>query len=238
MENGIFVLLLSRIARFESSLRKRAGAGHGLYYLLLVPLLGWSVAGWAADEDLFKSEPIIKPEVERREIHTANIDTEDFEVGFYGGMYSTGDFGTNPVTGVRLAFHINEYLFVEAAGGTTKTDTTSVEVFFPSVFSLVDDKTLTYYNISLGWNILPGESFVGSGWAFSSSYYFIAGAGNTRFAGETYFTINGGMGLRFLVTDWMALHVDMRDHVFQHDILLEKKTAHNLEMSAGITLFF
>jgi len=207
--------------------------------VMLAPLLcGWSLISQAADEDLIKSEPVLKPEVERREIHTAKIDTEDFELGFYGGMYSTGDFGTNPVTGARVAFHINEYFFVEVSGATTKTDTTSVETFFPSAFSLQGDRALNYYHISLGWNILPGESFVGKGWAFSSSYYFIAGAGNTRFAGESYFTLNGGMGLRFLVTDWMAWHVDMRDHIFQHDILLEKKTVNNLEMTTGITLFF
>lgn len=235
MESRFFVFLLSLKTWLDTPLRRRAAV---LCWLLLVPLLGWSMAGRAAEGDLFRSEPIIKPEVERRDIHTAKIDTEDFELGFFGGLYSTGDFGTNSVTGARLAFHINESLFVEAAAGSTKTDTTSVETFFPTVFSLVNDRTLTYYNISLGWNILPGESFVGKGWAFSSAYYFIAGAGNTRFDGETYFTVNGGMGLRFLVTDWMALHVDMRDHVFQHEILLKKKTVNNLEMTVGMTLFF
>ena len=193
---------------------------------------------FAAKEDLFKNEQLIKPEVERREIHTERIDTEDLEVGFFVGMYSTEDFGTNPVTGVRLAFHINEDLFIEAAGGTTETEPTSSETFFPTPFPTIRDRTLNYYNVSIGWNILPGESFIGSNWAFSTSYYLIAGAGNTEFADETYFTINAGMGLRFLITDWMAFHMDMRDHIFEHELLLVKKTTHNLEMHTGFTLFF
>ena len=150
MESWFFVFLLSLKTWLDTPLRRRAVV---LCWLLLVPLLGWSMAGRAAEGDLFRSEPIIKPEVERRDIHTAKIDTEDFELGFFGGLYSTGDFGTNSVTGARLAFHINESLFVEAAAGSTKTDTTSVETFFPTVFSLVNDRTLTYYNISLGWPV-------------------------------------------------------------------------------------
>lgn len=232
MESWFFVFLLTHRRRRSSTLFGVLGM------LLFTAMFGWSVNCRAADDNLIKSEPIIKPEVARRDIHTAKIDTEDFEIGFYGGMYSTGDFGTNSVTGFRIAYHVNESLFIEGTGGTTKTDPTSVETYYPNVFSLVSDRTLTYYNVSLGWNILPGESFIGSSWAFSTSYYLIAGAGNTHFAGETFFTVNAGMGLRFLVTDWMALHVDMRDHIFQHDILLEKKTANNLEMTAGVTLFF
>jgi outer membrane beta-barrel protein len=204
----------------------------------LLLAFGVSATAIAAENDLFTGEQLINPEVERREIETVSIDTEDFEIGMFAGMYSTGDFGTNPVTGVRFAFHINEHLFVEFAGGSTKTEETSSEVFFPSAFPQISDRTLNYYNVSLGWNILPGESFVGDRWAFSSSYYFIAGGGNTRFADNTYFTVNVGMGLRFLITDWLAFHIDMRDHIFEHDVLVEDKTANNLEMHTGLTLFF
>lgn len=231
MESRIFFFLLMPDQVLRHSL---ACAG------LLVGLLGFVGSGavYAAQDELFSGEQLINPEVERREIETVKIDTEDFEIGMYAGMYSTGDFGTNPVTGVRFAFHINEHLFVEFAGGLTETEETSSESFFPSAFPQIDDRTLKYYNVSLGWNILPGESFIGSDWAFSSSYYLIAGGGNTEFAGNKYFTINFGMGLRFLLTDWMALHMDMRDHLFKHDVLLEDKAANNLEFHTGLTLFF
>ena len=228
MERRFFIFLLTRLSVSAAT----------FVYALGLLCLSWATTASAAKEELFEGEQVINPEVKRREIKTERIDTEDLEVGFFTGLYSTEDFGTNPVLGVRLAFHINEHFFVEGIGGTTETEPTSSESIFPTPFPLVQDRTLTYYNVSIGWNVLPGESFIGSNWAFSSAYYLIAGAGNTEFADETYFTFNLGMGLRFLVTDWMAFHLDMRDHVFEHEILLETKTTHNLEMHTGFTLFF
>ena len=66
----------------------------------------------------------------------------------------------------------------------------------------------------------------------------IGGVGNTSFAGDDRFMINVGVGYRFLVTDWLAVHVDMRDHIFNIDLLGDDKTAHNLETHGGVTVFF
>jgi outer membrane beta-barrel protein len=50
--------------------------------------------------------------------------------------------------------------------------------------------------------------------------------------------VNFGAGYRFLVTDSIALHVDFRDHLFDIDLLGQEKTAHNLEGTLGVTVFF
>ena len=99
-------------------------------------------------------------------------------------------------------------------------------------------RDLVYYNISLGYNILPGESFFGGTRAFNSALYLVAGVGNTEFADDSHFTINVGAGYRFLINDWMALHLDFKDHIFDSDLLGTDKTTHNLEGTAGFTLFF
>src|SRR5262245_46786041 len=49
------------------------------------------------DADTLSPPRVIEPEVERREIKVAQIDTENFEVGGYFGSLSIEDFGTNPV---------------------------------------------------------------------------------------------------------------------------------------------
>ncbi|MCI0505510.1 MAG: outer membrane beta-barrel domain-containing protein [Gammaproteobacteria bacterium] len=182
--------------------------------------------------------PLIQPEVERKEIIDAKIDTEDFEVGFFGGLYSTEDFGTNSVIGATFSYHVTEDFFFQLAAGETETQKSSVERL--GFFDILndDERTLQYYNLSLGYNILPGEAFMTSNWAFYTAFYFIAGIGNTHFAAQDNFTINFGAGFRFIATDWMAFHVDMRDHIFDLDILGEEQTTHNLEMSLGITFFF
>ena len=182
---------------------------------------------------------VISPELERRTITEADIDSEDFEVGAFVGVMSIEDFGSNVVYGARGAYHITEDFFAEAAIGRTKAGETSFETLSGGAQVLTDSqRKLTYYNLSLGYNILPGEAFIGKGHAFNSALYLIAGVGNTEFADDGHFTINVGAGYRFLANDWVALHVDFRDHIFDSDLLGKDKTTHNLEGTAGISFFF
>jgi outer membrane beta-barrel protein len=191
------------------------------------------------EPDHAEQEPVIMPDLERRTITEADIDSEDFEAGIFVGVMSVEDFGSNVVYGARAAYHITEDFFTEAAIGRTDTDETSYETLSGGAQILSgSERELTYYNISLGYNLLPGEAFIGSGHAFNSALYVIAGIGNTEFANDSHFTINVGAGYRFLLNDWIALHVDFRDHIFDSDLLGNNKTTHNLEGTGGVTLFF
>ncbi len=71
-----------------------------------------------------------------------------------------------------------------------------------------------------------------------SSVYFTLGAGSTRFAGDDHFTMTIGSGLRLLVTDWVALHLGVRDQMFDSDLLGKKKLTQNLQVGLGVTAFF
>ncbi|GMQ86981.1 MAG: hypothetical protein BMS9Abin08_0179 [Gammaproteobacteria bacterium] len=183
-------------------------------------------------------EQVVRPEIERREVREADIDTEDFEIGVFGGVMSVEDFGTNVVYGARAAYHVTEYVFVEAAYGRTSTDKTSAERLGGFQILNDDDRDLDYYNLSFGFNLFPGESFVGSKWAFTSDFYIIGGVGSTSFAGDDAFTWNVGFGYKVLANDWLALRVDARDHVFDVDVLGESQTNHNLEFTGGLSIFF
>jgi outer membrane beta-barrel protein len=185
-----------------------------------------------------EAEQVVRPEIERREVNEADIDTEDFEIGAFAGMMNVEDFGTNLVYGARLAYHVTEYVFVEAAYGHTDTDETSAERFGGFTILEDGDRDLDYYNLSFGFNLLPGESFIGSQWAFTSDFYIIGGVGSTSFAGEDEFTWNVGFGYKVLANDWLALRVDARNHVFDVDLLGESQTNNNLEFTGGLSIFF
>lgn len=219
--------------------------------ILFLICLAVSLGGCAATRDLFgwgrESAPpaaedpgqVIEPGVERREIREGDIDTEDFEVGVFAGIMSVEDFESNVVYGARLAYHVTEGFFVEGTVGTTDAGLTSFERLSGGAPLLSDsDRRLTYYNLNLGYNILPGEAFVGDNRAFNNALYVTAGLGATRFAGDDRFTVNFGAGYRFLLNDWIALHLDVRDHLFDIDLLGEEKTVHNLEGHLGLTVFF
>ena len=200
----------------------------------------WLIAMGPGVASVYAQEPeqIVRPELERREVKEADIDTEDFEIGAFAGAMSVEDFGTNLVYGARLGYHVTEYVFVEASYGRTDTDETSAERFGGFQILQDSDRTLDYYNLSFGFNILPGESFVGSRWAFTSDFYLIGGVGSTSFAGDDLFTWNIGFGYRVLVNDWLAVRADARDHVFDVDLLGESNTTHNFEFTGGISIFF
>jgi outer membrane beta-barrel protein len=183
--------------------------------------------------------PVIEPELDRRDIETAKIDAEDFEAGVFLGQMSVEDFGVNTVAGATFAYHITEGFFVELAAGRTDTGLTSFERLSGAAQLLTDDeREYTYYNLSLGYSIFPGESFVGRSRALNTSLYVIGGVGKTNFAGDDRFTVNVGLGLRLMPLDWLAIHADVRDHIFDIDLLGQEKTAHNMAATIGVTFFF
>ena len=182
---------------------------------------------------------VIEPDLDRRELTTDAIDTEDFEIGLYYGLISIEDFSSSDVYGIRAAYHISEDFFFEANYGASKGDLTSFEKLSGGSPLLSDaDRDYTYYNVSIGWNILPGEIFIWDEYAFNSSLYLIGGIGNTEFAGDEWFTVNFGAGFRLLLTDSIAWHVDVRDHIFDRDTFGDDDTTQNIEWTGGITFFF
>jgi outer membrane beta-barrel protein len=221
MENRVWRILLDSARNIAMAL------------LCLAP-----VPVFAADVMKPQEPPVIQPEVKRSEFKEARIDTEDFELGFYAGYMNVEDFGTNPVYGLRLAYHITEDIFLEAAYGLTTTGRTSFERLNNVNLLTEAERDLTYYNLSFGYNLFMGEVFFGRSTAFNTALYIIAGGGSTEFAGDDRFTMNYGMGYRFLGADWLAMHLDVRDHIFDIDLLGQAKTTHNLEFTIGATIFF
>lgn len=196
---------------------------------------GRAVTETAPDEQ----EGVIQPEVERREARPVKIDTDNFEIGAFYGLMSVEDFETNSEYGVRLAYHISEGFFVEGTYGTTDAGETSFEKLSGGAPLLTDDqRKLSYYDLSVGYNLLPGEVFIGRKRAYPSALYVVVGAGNTNFADDDFFTLVLGAGYRMLLTDWLALRVDVRDRLFDSDLLGEDKTTHNFEFNIGLSGFF
>lgn len=182
-------------------------------------------------------DAVIEPDLNRRTVKEDKIDTENIEIGVYSGVMSVEDFGSNDVFGYRLAYHITEDWFLEGVYGMTDTGETTAESIF-GIDLVGDDRKLTYYNMSLGVNLFPGEIFLGRNYAFNSNLYLILGAGNTKYAGDEFFTYNFGGGFRLFITDWAAFRLDFRNHIFTHTILGEDKSIQNLETHLGLSLFF
>jgi len=185
-----------------------------------------------------KNDQVIEPQVDRRTIKVPHIPSNNFEIGIFGGAYDTEYFGTNAVYGARLGYDITEDFFVQAAYGQTKVSDATYRLILPGGIFPVPEEILRYYDLSVGYNILPGEFFFGRNYAKVSALYLIAGLGTTKINGSNRETVNFGFGTRVFLTNWMALQLDVRDYVFSLDILGEQKNFQNFELTGGLTFFF
>jgi outer membrane beta-barrel protein len=216
-----------------------------LRLLLLIPLA--ALTGCAAMRGAPPPEPaagtaepaaVISPQVQRREVSVADIDTENWEVGAYVGSISVQDFGVNFVYGGRLAYHITEDFFVEGSIGTADTGRSSYERLTGNKLLTKGQREFSYYDLSFGWNVLPGEVFFGGNRAFNSALYLTGGVGSTSFAGDERFTVSVGGGARVLVQDGLAVRLDVRDRILAVDVFGQDQRTHNFEATISVTGFF
>jgi outer membrane beta-barrel protein len=181
---------------------------------------------------------VVVPEVERRDLKLPKFPSNDFAVGAFAGIYNTENFGAHAVGGLRLGYHITEDWFVESILAQSKVSDDAFQRVLPGSIFADSEKKLRYYNVSAGYNVLPGEVFLGSKRAKATAIYLIAGIGSTKFGGRSNQTINFGFGGRLMLIERAALQVDVRDHVFSTDLLGKRESTHNLEMTAGFSYYF
>ena len=211
--------------------------------LISVPMLAaWTLAlpafGQTAPPTQPTAEPVIVPQVERRDVQRPKIPSNDFAVGLYAGTYATQNFGSRAVSGLRLSYHVTEDVFIDGTLGRTRVSDENFRQVLPGGIFPNKTETLSYYAVSAGYNVLPGEVFLGRGTAKATQGYVLAGVGSTDFAGVKQQTFHYGFGLRLIAKDWLSLQADVREHVFSLDLLGRRQSTRNPEVTAGLTLFF
>ncbi len=209
-------------------------------HLLLTGVLLLNSSLLSAQQPALDDDSVmVEPSIQRVEFDEALIDTEDFELLLAIGYLSIEDFGVNPLVSFRFNYHVNEDIFVQFGLGLAEGSETSFEVLAGGAPLLTDDeREFTYYNINVGYNLFPGEAFLGDQIAHNTVFYLSGGVGSTNFGGDDRFTINFGAGYRFLLNDSMAIYTDFRNNVFDMDVFGSSKTTNNLEFTLGYSLFF
>jgi outer membrane beta-barrel protein len=236
MESGIRVFLLTAVLVALSG----CATVRGWFHHGSKPAAASSpTAVTGAEEEQNAPPRVVEPEVTRRQIKVPRIRSSNFELGLNYGVLSIEDFGSHASYGVTAAYHITEDFFFQAEAGRSKAGRTSFETLSGNIQLLTEaERRFTYYDLSLGYNFLPGEAFLGHGIAMTNAFYLLGGIGGTDFAGDTKFTVNFGAGYRVVPSDWMAVHVTVQDRIFQTSLLGYTKLTNNLEARIGVTVFF
>jgi len=208
---------------------------------LSVLTLLWPITAYANDlqpVEWDESSKITEPEIKRKSVDIANIDALDFEAGIFFGQMNIEDFGSNSVAGISLTYHVTEDIIASASVGQSEAELTSFEVISGIRLLTEDQRKYQYYDLSVGLNLLPGEGFIGDAFAFNSYFYGLVGVGSTKFAGDQRFTTSVALGYKIVMNDWLAVHAEVKDHIFDIDILGSDKTTHNMNYTIGFSVFF
>ena len=194
---------------------------------------------WAAEDRIGGAQAVIEPDIERRDITVPDIKAEDIEVSVLTGVLSIENFGSQAVYGLRGAYHITEDFFAEATYGvSTVSDTVFRNEPTGAIFAN-ETEDVSYFNLALGVNLFPGEAFLAGRWSVGSDVYLRMGVGAFDFVGESKQMFNLGLGLRFLLNDWLTAHIGMEDLIFESDILSgQNRITHNFQMHLGLGMYF
>ena len=205
---------------------------------LLAFVTAAACAGASAADQAPADDQVVVPQVDRRDIQPPRFPSNDFEIGAFVGTYGTQNFGSSVVGGLRLGYHVTEDFFVEGVYAQTKVSDEAFRQVLPGGVFPQQKVTLSYYNLSVGYNVLPGEVFIAGKRARPAAFYLVGGVGSTRFDQQRRPTFNLGVGYRVFLADWAALQVDMRDHIYSLDLLGKRQSTQNLEWTGGLTVFF
>jgi len=178
------------------------------------------------------------PMIERNQGVEAKIDTENFEIGVYGGALSLVNFNVNASYGVRLGYHLTEDFFAEFGYGMSQASESNFERL--NGVSLLSDaeRDLTATSFSLGWHFAPSEVFITPALTLTSQGFLMAGVGKVSFGGQSETLLDVGIGYRSLLLDWLALRLDVKDRIFNSDIFGVDEKNHNFELTVGLSVFF
>lgn len=188
--------------------------------------------GYAQENE--NSIKVIDPDKKVASANPAALDTEHFEVGFYTGLMSVEDFNTNPVFGASLRYYINEKFLVEGSVGTSETERANTE----GNLDFNPERDFSYVSISGGYQFLKGRSFWGKKRKYNTGLYVLGGIEQVDFADETNTGFVIGVSYKTVLTDWLTINFDLKDHIVSRDFIGDSKTTQNTEMIFGINTIF
>ena len=162
-----------------------------------------------------------------------DVNNEYFEISVTTGVISIQDFNSELSLGLAATFNATENFFLQYNYMQATTSETPYEADNTPYFS-GKDRTFTYYDLLLGYNLFQGEVFRGESKAQLSTLYGVLGAGNTTFGGESAFTTVIGAGYKFGLTRKINVNIDLRDYIFKTGLADQETRTHNTHLSFGL----
>ncbi|MDH5392664.1 MAG: outer membrane beta-barrel domain-containing protein [Gammaproteobacteria bacterium] len=176
---------------------------------------------------------IVKPDAEQEIIKNADIRNLGMNTGVYMGVMNYENFNSSLLLAWYLNYPFDENLFVEAELGISRvSDTEYRNIGLPL---LSEERVVAaFYTVLVGYNLLPGEVYLGHGKTLRSDVYLLAGVGTVDIDNNSYVALHFGGGIKIELNDDSGLRIEFRDRMIDSDILGSDKLTNNTEFHLGI----
>lgn len=161
------------------------------------------------------------------------------ELSAYGGGYAADLTSTSYLAGGAYTFHLSEDLGLEASFGYTRSHSELVRIV-ESRFAtdLVREETHVFlYGGHLLWTLAYGKLRWFHSRVSRFDFYLALGGGVTDNRAARGLTLSGGFGLKFYPTSWLAVRVDVRDHLLNQELLGASRIVNNIAATLGLSVF-
>lgn len=171
-------------------------------------------------------------------VDASDLNSEVFELGLFAGVLNIADFNSEWIVGITANFQASEDFFIQYNYFQTDTDLSSYERSQGQFFS-GDDRRFVHYDLLVGYNLFQGEFYPEEGSANLSSFYIVGGVGDTRFGGESSFTLTLGLGYQFAIARRYVVRTDYRNYIYESSLIRsEETTTNNTQFSIGLNYLF
>ena len=176
---------------------------------------------------------IVKPDIEQQLIKDSDIVNTSMSMGVYTGLINYENFNSNYLFGLYFSYPFDEHVFVEAEFGVSGINDTEYRNIGLPLFS-EEESDVQFYTVSVGYNLLPGEVYWNSEKTLLSSFYVLAGVGLVSFDSNDYVSVQFGAGFKMGLDKNKNIRFEVRDRLFDTDILGTDKLTNNIEFHLGI----
>ena len=179
------------------------------------------------------------PQVDRRDIEKPKFPSNDFEIGLFTGTYATQNFGSSWVYGARIGYHITEDFFVEGVYGQTKVSDELFRQILPGgIFADGQREAQLLQPLDRLQPAARRDLHRRQARPAVAVLPHRRRRQHQVRPSRRKPTFNVGFGYRVYLADWVALQLDLRDHIFSLDLLGKRQSTQNLELTGGLTFYF
>jgi outer membrane beta-barrel protein len=163
--------------------------------------------------------------------------TNRHELTAWGGYYVSDMFDGTYTYGGAYTYHMTEDLGVEASGGYTRL-TSSGGPELERTFAVLQGRPRRALTFDADLAYVPAHAKMRLGGAITHlDLYLVAGAGVVDSVLSSDLAANGGFGLKFFLGRAVAVRVDVRDHLYQQQLLARKLVVNDLTTTLGLSLY-